>query len=70
VLIATLNKRDKKILTTFCTKCIDNASTIHTGCLKGYSGFFKHLNLNKTVNYSINFVDLQTGMHTNTIERN
>ena len=63
-----LKKWDRLALNTLITKYVAKGSIIHTNKLKGYSGltslWYKHY----TVNHSKNFKDLETGIHTNTIE--
>ena len=64
-----VDKRDSHTLLKCIKDYIEPGSTIISDCWKAYDCLsdegFRHL----TVNHSVNFVDPQTGAHTNTIER-
>ncbi len=45
-------------------------STIYTDCFKSYSRLNSYFANHLTVNHSLNFVDSENGVHTNTIEGN
>lgn len=44
-------------------------TTIHSDCWRAYRSLPEHGYIHRTVNHSLNFVDPETGTHTNTIER-
>lgn len=63
-----VEKRDAKTLLAIIKEWIRPGTTIISDCWKAYDCLedegFKHL----TVNHSVNFVDPETGAHTNTVE--
>jgi len=62
------NKRDKDTLLALIKKHVAPGTEIHTDCWKGYIDLDKHGYVHKTVNHSENFVDPETGAHTQNIE--
>ena len=67
--LVPVEARNAETLLQVIKDYIESGATIISGCWKAYqcltSEGYKHL----TVNHSINFVDPDTGAHTNTIER-
>jgi hypothetical protein len=47
---------------------IEPGITVMSNCLSAYRDIETHGHTNKTVNHMIDFVDVPTGAHTNTIE--
>ena len=63
-----LKKGDKMTLNSIITKYVKNGSTIYTDQCKGYFDLNSLSCQHFTINHKIEFVILNTNMHTNTIE--
>ena len=62
------NRRDKETLLGLVTKHVKPGTTIHTDCWRAYNGLVELGYPHYTVNHSKNFVDPETGCHTQMIE--
>jgi len=62
------NKRDANTLLSLIKKHVAPGTEIHTDCWKGYINLNDHGYIHKTVNHSQEFVDSETGAHTQNIE--
>ena len=62
------NKRDADILISLIKKQVAPGTTIRSDCWKAYNRLHAHCYLHETVNHSENFVDPESGAHTQTIE--
>ena len=63
-----VQKRDKETLIPLIVEHVNCGTTIITDCWKAYSDITKHDFTHLTVNHSYNFVDPNTGAHTQLIE--
>lgn len=63
-----IKKRDNKTLTEIIKKHVKEGTVIVTDEWKGYTGLEKCNYKHMTVNHSVEFVNKETGEHTNTIE--
>lgn len=66
--VKVVHDRTAKTLHDIILKHVAPGSIIHTDLWKGYLGITELGMIHKTVNHSENFVDPNTGVHTNTIE--
>ncbi|CAH2084406.1 unnamed protein product [Euphydryas editha] len=66
--ICTDNKRDSDTLLKLIKKHVKIESTIHTDCWKGYLNLNQHGYVHDTVNHNFEFVNSETGAHTQNIE--
>ena len=64
------NKRDAATLIPLIKKHVAIGTTIRTDCWKAYHSLDDHGYIHETVNHTENFVDLETGAHTQKIESN
>lgn len=62
------NKRDESTLLSLIKKHIAPGTEIHSDCWKGYKNLIEHGYKHKTVNHSVEFVDSDSGAHTQDIE--
>lgn len=62
------NQRDQETLINLIKKHVAPGSEIHTDCWKGYINLSDHGYTHKTVNHSVEFVNSDTGAHTQNIE--
>ena len=62
------NKRDQATLIELIKKHVAEGTEIHTDCWKGYINLEDHRFDHKTVNHSEEFVNQDTGAHTQNIE--
>ncbi|XP_018399788.1 PREDICTED: uncharacterized protein LOC108777409 [Cyphomyrmex costatus] len=62
------NKRDKDTLLQLIQKHVLVGTEIHTDCWKGYFDLEAHGYVHLTVNHSVEFVNSETGAHTQNIE--
>lgn len=68
VRLIQVEKRDKITLTGETIKHVERGTTVRTDCWKGYVDLDVNGYNHQKVNHSENFVDRETGIHTNTIE--
>lgn len=62
------NSRDERTLLDLIKKHVAPGTEIYTDCWKGYVNLSEHGFIHKTINHSENFVDPNTGVHTQNIE--
>ena len=67
--VAPVVSRDSKTLVAIIKKWIKPGTTIMSDCWPSYQCLEQHDYLHLTVNHSLNFVDPETGAHTQNIER-
>ena len=66
--LVPVDKRDAETLTDLILKHVRTGTTIHTDCFASYRRLEELGYRHHTVNHSENFVDPESGCHTNTIE--
>ncbi|KAF0766503.1 DDE Tnp IS1595 domain-containing protein, partial [Aphis craccivora] len=63
-----IEKRDRHTLLPIIEREVEISTTIYSNQWRAYSSLNDHGFIHQTVNYSENFVDPNTGTHTQTIE--
>jgi ISXO2-like transposase domain len=64
-----VERRDSETIVDVLSRHLLPGTILHSDCWKGYIGIDLELDIiHKTVNHSIEFVDSESGVHTNTIE--
>lgn len=66
--LVPVDRRDKETLLPIIRDCILPGTTVISDCWKAYNTLGDEGYVHLTVNHSVNFVDPDTGAHTNTIE--
>ena len=67
--VKVVQDRSAETLYGVISRHVAPGSIVYTDLWRGYGNFFNELNMtHRTVNHSVNFVDPNTGAHTNTIE--
>ena len=64
------NKRDERTLLALLEKHVEPGTTIYSDLWRAYRNIDQKGYFHGTVNHSYNFVDPDSGVHTNTIESN
>lgn len=64
-----VSNRNTETLLPIIKKYVIAGSIIHTDKWRAYDALHNENYIHQTVNLSINFIDLETGVHTQNIER-
>ena len=68
LILVVVDDRTKETLNSRIIAHVDENSTVHTDCWRGYTGVKDIVSEHRTVNHSRGFVNPIDGTHTNTIE--
>ncbi|KAG0431630.1 hypothetical protein DMUE_5552, partial [Dictyocoela muelleri] len=68
IILKSCQKRNSDELLSFLKKYVNENSIIYTDKWRGYSKLSEHFSQHKTVNHSIEFVNMKNNVHINTIE--
>lgn len=68
VRFARVESRNSETLLAVLKKYVHKNATVITDCWKGYEGLHTHFRRHQTVNHSENFINPETGAHTQSIE--
>lgn len=70
IILASVDKRDRCILISFCNQYIYKQPAIFSDCWKGYIKLANSFSEHRTVNHSKQLIDKETNTYTDTIEGN
>ncbi|CAG8629480.1 10323_t:CDS:2, partial [Scutellospora calospora] len=68
IFLVIVEKRDKETIREIIEKHVEKGSIVHTDYWGGYSGIHELGVTQKTVNHLKNFINPESGVHTNSIE--